>query len=70
MYGGAKHSRGPQRPAVDGAWVHRELRRAGVTLELLHMEYLEQHPDGYRYGVLRPVPALAGQAGRDAYVSV
>src|SRR5207245_1364212 len=21
----------------------------GVTLELLHLEYLEQHPDGYRY---------------------
>jgi hypothetical protein len=23
--------------------------RAGVTLELLHLEYLQQHPDGYRY---------------------
>jgi transposase len=36
-------------PVPDCAWIHRERRRAGVTLELLHMEYLEQHPDGYRY---------------------
>jgi transposase len=26
-----------------------ELRRPGVTLELLHLEYLAAHPDGYRY---------------------
>lgn len=25
------------------------MRRAGVTLELLHLEYLQQHPNGYRY---------------------
>jgi len=37
------------RPLPDFAWVHMERRKAGVTLELLHMEYLEQHPDGYRY---------------------
>src|SRR5215472_11038639 len=37
------------RPLPDPAWVHTELRRAGVTLELLHLEYLQQHPDGYRY---------------------
>ena len=37
------------RPLPDPAWVHTELRRAGVTLELLHLEYLGQHPDGYRY---------------------
>ena len=37
------------RPWPDSAWIHAELRRAGVTLELLHLEYLEQHPDGYRY---------------------
>lgn len=41
--------------AVDGAraepyivWIHTELLRPGVTPELLHLEYLEQHPDGYR----------------------
>jgi transposase len=33
----------------DCAWIHRERRRPGVTLELLHEEYLEQHPQGLRY---------------------
>ena len=37
------------RPLPDPAWIHTELRRAGVTLELLHLEYLQQRPDGYRY---------------------
>jgi transposase len=38
-----------QRPTPDCAWIHAERRKPGVTLELLHLEYLEQHPDGYRY---------------------
>jgi transposase len=33
----------------DGAYLHAERRKPGVTLELLHLEYLEQHPAGYRY---------------------
>ena len=33
----------------DFAAVHAEHKRPGVTLELLHLEYLEQHPGGYRY---------------------
>jgi transposase len=37
------------RPEPDLAWMHQELRRPGVTLELLHVEYLAQHPTGYRY---------------------
>jgi transposase len=37
------------RPAPDFAYLHTELRRPSVTLELLHHEYLERHPDGYRY---------------------
>jgi transposase len=37
------------RPLPDPAWIHTELRRAGVTLELLHLEYLQQQPNGYRY---------------------
>ncbi|MBA3844351.1 MAG: IS21 family transposase [Actinobacteria bacterium] len=37
------------RPEPDCTWIHRERRRAGVTLELLHHEYLEQHPGGLRY---------------------
>jgi len=33
----------------DFAVVHAEHKRPGVTLELLHLEYLEQHPGGYHY---------------------
>jgi transposase len=40
---------GGRRPEPDLAWVHQELRRPGVTLELLHVEYLAAHPTGYRY---------------------
>lgn len=37
------------RPRPDPATLHVELRRPGVTLQLLHLEDLERHPDGYRY---------------------
>jgi transposase len=37
------------RPWPDCAYIHRERHTPGVTLELLHLEYLEHHPDGYRY---------------------
>jgi transposase len=38
------------RPLPDWAEVHRELRgRKNVTLALLHLEYKQQHPDGYQY---------------------
>jgi transposase len=37
------------RPEPDCPWIHRERHRPGVTLELLHHEYLEKHPDGLRY---------------------
>jgi transposase len=37
------------RPLPDWAEVHSELGRKGVTLALLHIEYLERHPDGYAY---------------------
>ncbi len=37
------------RPEPDCAALHVELRRAGVTLALLHVEYLSAHPDGLRY---------------------
>lgn len=38
-----------ERPAPDCAWIHRERRRPGVTLELLHIEYLERQPNGLGY---------------------
>ncbi len=37
------------RPLPDWREVHRELRRTGVTLQLLWIEYRERHPDGYGY---------------------
>ena len=37
------------RPAPDWAYVHRELRKKGVTLQLLWFEYREIHPDGLGY---------------------
>jgi len=38
-----------QRVKPDPEYIHVQLRRPGVTLELLHFEYLQQYPDGYRY---------------------
>lgn len=38
-----------KRPEPGWANVHRELRRKGVTLELLWQEYKAEHPDGYQY---------------------
>lgn len=37
------------RPEPDCAMLHLELRRPGVTLALLHFEFLGTHPDGLRY---------------------
>ncbi len=37
------------RAEPDLCTMHTELRRTGVTLELLHLEYLKEHPGGYRY---------------------
>jgi len=38
-----------QRTPPDFAYVHRELRRKGVTLSLLWQEYKAAHPDGVQY---------------------
>jgi len=38
-----------QRPLPNWAEIHRELKRPGVTLQLLWQEYREQHPTGYAY---------------------
>ena len=39
----------PARPLPSMAAVHQELRRPGVTLQLLWEEYRREHPDGYAY---------------------
>jgi transposase len=38
-----------ERAEPDCVWIHRERHRPNVTLELLHHEYLEKHPNGLRY---------------------
>lgn len=39
----------PKRPLPSPEYIHEELHRVGVTLQLLHIEYLEAYPDGYKY---------------------
>ena len=38
-----------ERIRPDPMWMHTEMRKPGVTLELLHLEYLRSHPGGYQY---------------------
>lgn len=40
---------GQARDLPDPIWIHVEKKKPGVTLELLHIEYLEAHPKGLRY---------------------
>jgi transposase len=37
------------KPLPDWEEVRKELRKKGVTLELVWMEYIEKHPDGYKH---------------------
>ena len=70
---------GTTRPAPECAWMHQELRRPGVTLQLLWEEYLEIHPDGLRYtqfcaryrlwrSKLRPAMRQVHRAGEKTFV--
>ena len=43
---GARGSPGAARTRPDPEWIHTERKRAGVTRELLHLEYLREHPAG------------------------
>ena len=36
-------------PEPDWPWLHREMQRKHVTLQILWDEYIAAHPDGYRY---------------------
>jgi transposase len=50
LYRNAGKKQGHRRQVEpDWAVVHRELKRKHVTLSILWDEYIEQHPDGYRY---------------------
>jgi len=39
---------GKDHPEPDWGWVHQELKKKGVTLQLLWEEYREVHPEGYQ----------------------
>jgi transposase len=49
LYGVGPVAAGTARAQPDPVYMHQELKRVGVTLELLHLEYLQEHPEGYRY---------------------
>jgi transposase len=70
---------GVPRPLPDMAGLHQELKRPGVTLQRLHLEYLAQHADGYRYSqfcrhyerwvrTLKPTMRQVHRAGEKAFV--
>jgi transposase len=46
---GTKAVEGETRPEPDLIWIHQERKNTGVTLELLHLEYLENNANGYGY---------------------
>lgn len=66
-------------PIPDWDKVHTELRRKGVTLQLLWNEYIEKHPEGYCYSQfcalyrgwakkLNPTMRLNHKAGETIYI--
>jgi hypothetical protein len=70
---------GLARPLPDTAWLHQELKRPGVTLQRLWLEYLDAHPEGYRYSqfcrhygrwirTLAPTMCQVHRAGEKAFV--
>ncbi|MFQ5973941.1 MAG: IS21 family transposase [Alphaproteobacteria bacterium] len=70
---------GVPRLLPDWAWVHQELKRPGVTLQRLWLEFLERHPEGHRYSqfcvhyhrwvrALAPTMRQIHRAGEKAFV--
>ena len=68
-----------RRPQPDWATIHRELKRPGVTLQLIWQEHRAQHPEGYGYsrfcelylrwkGRLSPVMRQTHVAGEKLFV--
>jgi transposase len=50
LFAEAKNNRpAERRPLPDMSEIHKELRKKGVTRQLLWLEYKEQYPDGYAY---------------------
>lgn len=70
---------GVPRPLPDMAWIHQELKRPGVTLQRLWLEFIEAHPEGHRYSqfcahyhrwvrTLAPTMRQVHRAGEKAFV--
>ncbi len=68
-----------RRPLPDVAQIHQELKRPGVTLQLLWLEYADVHTNGYRYSQycehyrqfakkLKPSMRQVHRAGEKAFV--
>jgi transposase len=79
LYPALSHPAAQTIPLPDWAYVHSELRRQGVTLRLLWVEYREAHPDGYGYSQfchlyhrwtrrLSPAMRLAHPAGEKVFL--
>jgi len=49
LYGSATHRPAPESKNIDFAYIHKELKRKGVTKQLLWHEYRENYPDGLAY---------------------
>jgi transposase len=49
LYPNKGANRRRKRPLPDWPYIHKELKRKGVTLSLLWMEYRQEHPQGYGY---------------------
>lgn len=62
LFGPVAPPRDPGRPRPDWPTVHRELRRKGVSLQLLWLEYRERHRDGFGYSWF--CHAYRGRRGR------
>lgn len=68
-----------QRPQPELAWIHREMKRKGVTLALLWDESKSRHPEGYQYsyfcdlyrdwlGRVGPVMRQSHRAGEKVFI--
>jgi hypothetical protein len=57
---------GLKRPEADMAYIHHELRRKGVTLQLLWWEHKQAHPGGSSTASSASITAMAWQAARCA----
>ena len=44
-----------QRPQPDCNYIHQELKKKGVTLDLLWQEYKQEHPNGYQLSQFRNI---------------